>query len=87
MITEKLKGFAPIAENTAPRTEGPTANTTLTLVVTYQKMPFWALQRLAAQVHGSMNRAIQPFATEDDGDVLYAVTTDEVETLHCRTWI
>jgi hypothetical protein len=26
-----------------------------------------------------MNRAIQPFATEDDGDVLYAVTTDEVE--------
>jgi hypothetical protein len=26
-----------------------------------------------------MNRAIQPFATEDDGDVLYAVTTDEIE--------
>ena len=26
-----------------------------------------------------MNRAIQPFATEDDGDVLYAVTTDEVD--------
>jgi hypothetical protein len=46
--------------------------------VTNQKMPFWALQRLAVQVHGSMNRAIQPFATEDDGDVLFAVTTDEV---------
>jgi hypothetical protein len=26
-----------------------------------------------------MNRAIQPFSTEHDGDVLYAVTTDEVE--------
>ena len=26
-----------------------------------------------------MSRAIQPFSTEDDGDVLYAVTTDEVE--------
>jgi hypothetical protein len=78
-IAEKLKGFAPVAGNTAARTEGPTGNTTLTLVVTNQKMPFWALQRLAAQVHTSMSRAIQPFATEDDGDVLYAVTTDEVE--------
>ena len=26
-----------------------------------------------------MSRAIQPFATQYDGDVLYAVTTDEVE--------
>lgn len=26
-----------------------------------------------------MNRAIQPVTTEEDGDVLYAVTTDEVE--------
>lgn len=78
-IAEKLKGFAPVAGNTAARTEGPTGNTTLTLVVTNQKLPFWALQRLAAQVHASMSRAIQPFATEDDGDVLYAVTTDEVE--------
>ncbi len=58
---------------------GPTGNTTITLVVTNQKIPWWALQRLAIQVHGSMARAIQPFATEEDGDVLYAVTTDEVE--------
>lgn len=42
-------------------------------------MPFSALRRLAVQVHGFMNCAIQPFATEEDGDVLYAVTTDEVE--------
>ena len=58
---------------------GPTSNTTITLVVTNQKLPFWALQRLAVQVHGSMARAIHPFATEEDGDVLYAVTTDEVD--------
>ena len=58
---------------------GPSGNTTLTLVVTNQKLPWWALQRMAMQVHGSMSRAIQPFATEYDGDILYAVTTDEVE--------
>lgn len=57
----------------------PSGNTTLTLVVTNQKLPWWALNRLAAQVHSSMSRAIQPFATQFDGDVLYAVTTDEVE--------
>lgn len=58
---------------------GPTANTTISLVVTNQRLPFWALQRLAAQVHASMARAIQPLATEDDGDTLFAVTTGEVE--------
>jgi L-aminopeptidase/D-esterase-like protein len=79
LITDKLKGFAPIGGSTDSKKGGPTRNTTLTLVVTNQKLPFWALRRLAAQVHGSMNRAIQPFATEDDGDVLFAVTTDEVD--------
>jgi hypothetical protein len=58
---------------------GPTDNTTITLVVTNQKLPWWALNRLAAQVHTSMARAIQPFATASDGDVLFAVTTDEVD--------
>jgi L-aminopeptidase/D-esterase-like protein len=58
---------------------GPTDNTTITLVVTNQKIPWWALNRLAVQVHTSMARAIQPFATASDGDVLYAVTTDEVD--------
>lgn len=56
-----------------------TRNTTLTLVATNQKMSFAQLQRLAVQVHTSMGRAIQPFATVDDGDVLFAVTTSEVE--------
>ncbi|HVE80168.1 MAG TPA: P1 family peptidase [Gemmatimonadaceae bacterium] len=57
----------------------PTQNTTITLVVTNQRLPSWALQRLAVQVHTSMARAIQPFGTQRDGDVLYAVTTDQVE--------
>ena len=79
LIAEQLKNFAPIS-GSVPRSDGgPTGNTTLTMIVTNQKMPFWALQRLAVQVHGSMNRAIQPFATQEDGDVLYAVTTDEVD--------
>src|SRR5688572_11394836 len=78
-IVEKLKGLVPVPPSGDGTSEGPTGNTTLTLVVTNQKMPFWALQRLAVQVHGSMSRAIQPFATAEDGDVLYAVTTDEVE--------
>jgi L-aminopeptidase/D-esterase-like protein len=78
-IVEKLKGFTPVALGGDTTSPGPTSNTTLTLVVTNQKMPFWALQRLAVQVHGSMSRAIQPFGTVEDGDVLYAVTTDEVE--------
>lgn len=58
---------------------GPTENTTLTLVVTNQALDFWALQRLAVQVHTSMARAIQPFQTQRDGDVLFAVSTGEVE--------
>lgn len=38
------------------------------------------LQRLAVQVHTSMARALQPFSTESDGDVLYAVSTAEIES-------
>ncbi|CCV10469.1 Peptidase S58 DmpA (fragment) [Mesorhizobium sp. STM 4661] len=53
-------------------------NTTISLVVTNQKLNYAELQRLAVQVHTSMARAIQPFATIGDGDVLYAVSTDEV---------
>ena len=57
----------------------PTTNTTLTLVLTNQRMESAALQRLAVQVHTSMARAIQPFATAGDGDVLFAATTGEVD--------
>lgn len=58
---------------------GSTENTTLTLVITNVDMQVAALQRLAIQVHGSMARAIQPFATLNDGDTLIAVTTGELE--------
>lgn len=47
--------------------------------ITNQKLPVWALQRLAVQVHTSMARAIQPFHTTRDGDVLFAASTGEVE--------
>jgi hypothetical protein len=49
------------------------------MVVTNRKMPWYGLQRLAMQVHGSMARAIQPFSTFDDGDTLFAVTTGEID--------
>jgi L-aminopeptidase/D-esterase-like protein len=78
LINDALSTRIQEAENDA-ETKGPTANTTVTLVVTNRKMPIADLQRLAKQVHGSMSRAIQPFATSGDGDVLYAVTTDQVD--------
>ena len=54
-------------------------NTTISLIVINRKLPWSEMQRLAVQVHTSMARAVQPFATEYDGDVLYAATTGEVE--------
>lgn len=62
------------------RDEGASSeNTTITVVVTNEKLEFWALNRLAVQVHTSMARAIQPFHTTNDGDVLFAVSTNEVD--------
>ena len=55
------------------------ANTTISIVVTNQKITYAQLQRLATQVHMSMGRAIQPFATANDGDVLFAVSTAELD--------
>ncbi len=54
-------------------------NTTVSVVVTNVSLSHAELKRLAAQVHTSMGRAIQPFATEFDGDVLYAVSTAEID--------
>lgn len=54
-------------------------NTTLTLLVTNQKLNESDLSLLARQVHTSMARAIQPFHSRLDGDVLFCATTDEVE--------
>jgi len=55
-------------------------NTTLTVVVTNEKLDERGLRTLGRQVHASMARAIQPFHALVDGDVLYAVTTNEVES-------
>jgi L-aminopeptidase/D-esterase-like protein len=57
----------------------PPGNTTLTVVVINQKTGLRELRQLARQVHASMARAIDPFHTISDGDVLYAVTTNAVE--------
>jgi L-aminopeptidase/D-esterase-like protein len=57
-------------------------NTTLTVVVTNQRLRMDALKQFARQVHTSMGRAIQPFQTSFDGDILYAITTNEVEDPH-----
>ena len=57
----------------------PPGNTTLTVVVTNQRLDARLLRTLGRQVHASMARAIQPFHALVDGDVLYAVSTNEVE--------
>jgi L-aminopeptidase/D-esterase-like protein len=59
---------------------GGTRNTTVSLIVTNQKLDTASLQRLAVQVHTSMARAIQPFSTSEDGDTLYAASTQEVDS-------
>jgi len=70
-----------LARLRAAGAEGRTAggNTTLTVVITNQRLGHRALRQFARQVHSSMARAIQPFHTIYDGDVLYAVTTSEVD--------
>ncbi|MDP9373714.1 MAG: P1 family peptidase, partial [Chloroflexota bacterium] len=47
--------------------------------VTDQKLDAHALRQWGRQVHASMARAIQPFHAPTDGDVLFAVTTNEVD--------
>jgi L-aminopeptidase/D-esterase-like protein len=67
-----LRGWRALPTNADKR------NTTISLVVTNERLSPDELKRLAVQVHTSMARAVQPFSTEDDGDVLYAVSTEEV---------
>jgi len=58
----------------APRS----ANTTLSLVLTNQKLDRLQLQSIGRQVHASMGRGIQPFHARWDGDVNYMVSTQEL---------
>ena len=61
------------------RARGVTQNTNLTLLVTDQKLDALQLRSLARQTHASMARAIQPFNTRWDGDILFAVSTQKVD--------
>ena len=63
--------------NNRGNSQGLTRHTTITVVMTNKSLPFWALQRLAVQVHTSMARGDQPLAEGDDGDTLFAVTTGQ----------
>jgi 6-aminohexanoate-oligomer endohydrolase len=64
---------------TAGVPQPPPGNTTLTVVVTNEKLDTRLLRTLGRQVHASMARAIQPFHAVVDGDVLFAVSTNEIE--------
>jgi L-aminopeptidase/D-esterase-like protein len=59
---------------TGPRPE-PGRHTTLTVLLTNARLGMYELRQLGRQVHTSMARAIQPFNTPADGDVLWAATT------------
>ena len=59
--------------------EPPQGNTTLTVMVTNQRFERTVLRQIGRQVHSAMARAIQPFHGRNDGDVLYAVSTFEVD--------
>ncbi len=69
-----------VVHKAAQSLEGrPTRNTTLTLVVTNQKMSAAQQAQLGRQVHASLARALQPFHTPFDGDTLFTATTLDVE--------
>jgi L-aminopeptidase/D-esterase-like protein len=57
----------------------PSQNTTVTAVITNKRMTPFALTQMARQVHASMARAIQPFHTARDGDVLFALSTEATD--------
>jgi L-aminopeptidase/D-esterase-like protein len=63
------------AKATPAPSDGVPENTTLTVVVTDQPMTSLLLAQLGRQVHSSMARAIQPFHTPRDGDILFTLST------------
>jgi 6-aminohexanoate-oligomer endohydrolase len=62
-----------------PSAEPRSRNTTLTCVATDQRLDPLQLRSVARQVHSSMARAIQPFHSRWDGDILYACSTQSVD--------
>lgn len=69
----------PYVDYAAGALDAVNGNTTLTVLVTNVRLSDRELTQVGRQVHSSMHRGIQPFHTENDGDVLFAVTTDEVD--------
>ena len=57
---------------------GLSQHTTLSVLVVNVDLPRELLRQLGRQVHSSMARAIHPFHTPDDGDILMTVSTAEV---------
>ncbi len=84
LTTGERRALLDLVSDTDPGETAPT-NTTLTLVVTNQRLTSRDLAQMARQVHASMARCIQPFHTAFDGDVLYAATTNEVDSPHFRS--
>lgn len=68
-----------LQKETASRLDHTGKHTTLTLLVTNQKWSQRELDQIGRQVHSSMARAIQPFHTMQDGDILFMATTGAVE--------
>src|SRR5918993_2048868 len=64
--------------DTAALPGGLTRHTTLTVLATNVAFPRELLRQMGRQVHSSMARAIQPFHTPDDGDILFTASTGEV---------
>lgn len=77
---EREPVLADLEANIEASIGGPCVNTTLSVLVINQKLEPGALGRIARQVHASMARAIQPFHMAVDGDVLFAVNTNQVES-------
>ena len=76
---------ARLARRSKSRSDQAGRHTTLTLVVTNQKWTQGELNQIGRQVHASMARAIQPFHTTQDGDVLFTATTGEVENRRLKS--
>ena len=74
-----VEDVVPLKSDPSTLDEPPKGNTTLTLVATNQKLDAYGLRQLGRHVHSAMVRAIYPFHTMDDGDILFTATTNEVE--------
>lgn len=55
-------------------------NTTLTVVITNQKLAPRHLQQLGRSVHHALSQVIYPYATQLDGDLVYTISTGTVES-------